>query len=65
MSPEEIRLEILKLVNRHDHHPVALVARARDLEAYVLSGVLEDPEEPKVNSPKGKVKKTANPDILS
>lgn len=48
----EARLEILKLVNRHDHTAELIVARAKALEEYVFS------EEPKkVETKKVSVKK--------
>lgn len=37
MSPEQIRLECLKLAHRHDHTAEMVVARAEVFERYIQS----------------------------
>lgn len=44
-SPRTIRLEIMKLVFRHDKDTTTLVARASELERYVRNGA-EDQKSP-------------------
>ncbi len=34
-SPRDIRLEVLKLVHRHDREPGQIIARADDLVAWI------------------------------
>lgn len=37
MTPEALRLELVRLVHRFDHEPERVIDRAKALEAYVLS----------------------------
>lgn len=41
MTRDELRLEVLKLVNRHDLSPEVLLERAKAFEAYIAGEVVE------------------------
>lgn len=56
MTPEQIRLECLKLAHRHDREPAQVVARAEEYERYV-SSPLPAPEPPR----RGRPRKAGNP----
>jgi hypothetical protein len=44
MSPEEIRLECLKLAHRHDHAPATVIDRAKEYEAFAIGGPVPSPQ---------------------
>ncbi len=43
MTPEQIRLECLRLVHRHDHTAEQVTARAKTYEAYVSGDTAKAP----------------------
>lgn len=56
MNQSELRVELVKLVHRHDREPSEIVARAKELEAYVLgeAGETQRPREADNPSAKGR-----------
>lgn len=57
MTDAEIRLHIMTLCHRHDRPAQEIVARASELESYVLSS-----RQPGEKSPKGRAAKAAEAD---
>lgn len=47
MTPEQIRLECLRLVHRHDHTAEQVTARAKSYEAYVSGDTAKAPSAAK------------------
>jgi hypothetical protein len=68
MQRPQFRLEILKLIHRHDQAPEMILARAKDFEAWVLEAEAEavsaNSEKEATKRKPGRPPKSGNTDIL-